>query len=162
MATVLTGKIKQRLHTNESHGPSSSSSLGIGETSVFTATGEKDADHEVGIAPVDRHVAPLGVPAQEKRFFFQRGGAYDPNAIATQVRFFHVTRYNSLSFGRRAYSTTQTLRKSISPVMTGGYSFAPIIALLTSPGKTCIGLIPLHDGHGVKNTSCSARSTFES
>ncbi len=32
-------------------------------------------------------VAPLGVPREEKRFFFQRTKSnYDPNAIATQVR----------------------------------------------------------------------------
>lgn len=33
--------------------------------------------------------APLGVPAQEKRFWFQRSkGNYDPNAIATQPSVF--------------------------------------------------------------------------
>jgi hypothetical protein len=32
---------------------------------------------------------PLGVPAEEKRFWFQRGGkTYDPNAIATQPSVF--------------------------------------------------------------------------
>jgi hypothetical protein len=32
---------------------------------------------------------PLGAPAEEKRFWFQRGGkAYDPNAIATQPSVF--------------------------------------------------------------------------
>jgi hypothetical protein len=28
---------------------------------------------------------PLGVPQQEKRFWWQRGKEYDPGAIATQV-----------------------------------------------------------------------------
>ncbi len=31
---------------------------------------------------------PLGVPAEEKRFWFQRGKNYDPNAIATQPSVF--------------------------------------------------------------------------
>jgi hypothetical protein len=31
---------------------------------------------------------PLGVPAEEKRFWFQRGKVYDPNAIATQPSVF--------------------------------------------------------------------------
>jgi hypothetical protein len=32
--------------------------------------------------------APLGVPSQEKRFWWQRGTKYDPNAIATQPSVF--------------------------------------------------------------------------
>src|SRR3569833_15917 len=33
------------------------------------------------------NIAPLGAPLEEKRFWFQRRkGKYDPNAIATQVR----------------------------------------------------------------------------
>lgn len=32
-------------------------------------------------------IPPLGVPKEEKRFFFQRTRAYDPEAIATQVIF---------------------------------------------------------------------------
>lgn len=32
--------------------------------------------------------APLGVPAEEKRFWFQRAKSYDPNAIATQPSVF--------------------------------------------------------------------------
>ncbi len=31
---------------------------------------------------------PLGVPAEEKRFWFQRTRKYDPNAIATQPSVF--------------------------------------------------------------------------
>ena len=31
-------------------------------------------------------IPPLGVPLEEKRFFFQRARAYDPDAIATLVR----------------------------------------------------------------------------
>lgn len=33
-------------------------------------------------------VAPLGVPSEEKRFWFQRGRTYDPDAIATQPSVF--------------------------------------------------------------------------
>ena len=31
-------------------------------------------------------IPPLGVAKEERRFFFQRARAYDPDAIATQVR----------------------------------------------------------------------------
>ncbi len=30
-------------------------------------------------------IPPLGQPREEKKFWFQRGKNYDPNAIATQV-----------------------------------------------------------------------------
>ncbi len=33
-------------------------------------------------------IAPLGVPAEEKRFWFQRSRTYDPDAIATQPSVF--------------------------------------------------------------------------
>lgn len=32
-------------------------------------------------------IPPLGVPRQEKRFWWQRTKSFDRNAIATQVRF---------------------------------------------------------------------------
>jgi hypothetical protein len=31
---------------------------------------------------------PLGAPLEEKRFWFQRGKSYDPDAIATQLSVF--------------------------------------------------------------------------
>jgi hypothetical protein len=31
-------------------------------------------------------IPPLGVPGEEKRFWFQRSKGYNPDAIATQVR----------------------------------------------------------------------------
>jgi hypothetical protein len=34
---------------------------------------------------ISSSIPELGEPLQEKRFFFQRGKAYDPDAIATQV-----------------------------------------------------------------------------
>ena len=40
---------------------------------------KKEATAEVTEIP------PLGVPLEEKRFFFQRARAYDPDAIATLV-----------------------------------------------------------------------------
>lgn len=30
-------------------------------------------------------IPPLGLPQEERKFWFQRGKDYDPNAIATQV-----------------------------------------------------------------------------
>jgi hypothetical protein len=36
----------------------------------------------------DEKAAPLGVPAAEKRFWWQRNKTYDPNAIATQPSVF--------------------------------------------------------------------------
>ena len=35
-------------------------------------------------------VPALGSPGEEKRFWWQRRGAYDSNAIATQVRMFEL------------------------------------------------------------------------
>jgi hypothetical protein len=37
---------------------------------------------------VSGHSPPLGAPREEKRFWFQRGATYDPNAIATQISVF--------------------------------------------------------------------------
>jgi hypothetical protein len=37
---------------------------------------------------ISGHSPPLGAPLEEKRFWFQRGKNYDPNAIATQVSVF--------------------------------------------------------------------------
>lgn len=77
MTTVITRKIRQNDGSNHQ-------SPAYIEPGDAVLTGEKDV--AVGVKPVDRHVAPLSIPASEKRFFFQRGKGYDPNAIATQVR----------------------------------------------------------------------------
>ncbi|KPI34576.1 putative transporter [Cyphellophora attinorum] len=51
-----------------------------------TVTGQQifaDSSKEELSAEVDTHGQNLGVPAEEKRFWWQRGKSYDPNAIAT-------------------------------------------------------------------------------
>lgn len=61
MATVL---VKEKVVTTTTQVSSSTSSL------------------------ISGHFPPLGAPLEEKRFWFQRGKNYDPNAIATQVSVF--------------------------------------------------------------------------
>lgn len=51
-------------------------------TSSTEAVDNKDG-FESSVSEIN--APPLGAPAEEKRFFFQRTRAYDPNAIATQV-----------------------------------------------------------------------------
>ncbi|GAB7349966.1 hypothetical protein MBLNU459_g0655t1 [Dothideomycetes sp. NU459] len=76
MTTVLTGNAR---YTNGTSSSGSSSSL------EGFSTSQRDAkETDVTISSVDRHEAPLGVPRDEKQFWFQRTKAYDPNAIATQ------------------------------------------------------------------------------
>jgi hypothetical protein len=48
---------------------------------------EKSAGY-VKTTEVPTVAAPLGVPAEEKRFWWQRNKTYDPNAIATQPSVF--------------------------------------------------------------------------
>ncbi len=62
MATVL---VRERAVKVE-RDPDSKQSPGTSSTSINT-------------------IPPLGEPAQEKRFWFQRTKAFDPDAIATQV-----------------------------------------------------------------------------
>lgn len=71
MSTVLTSS---KLGIVSQSSPSSSTSKGFG----------KEGKVSVGVL-VDEDVPPLGVPKEEKRFWFQRTQNYDPNAIATQV-----------------------------------------------------------------------------
>ncbi len=81
MSMVIAGKSGQNIYDIDSNdSPVSSLETKLALKPVLT--GEKTV---AGVQPVDRHIAPLGVPASEKRFFFQRGSGYDPNAIATQV-----------------------------------------------------------------------------
>jgi len=52
--------------------------------------GASDSEKDVtevtaGYASSISSIPTLGVPLDEKRFFFQRARAYDPDAIATQV-----------------------------------------------------------------------------
>jgi hypothetical protein len=75
MATVLTKAVVQK---------------DKGETIVTTEPlfeSPSDSEERIKVA-VDTTDLNLGVPADEKRFWFQRGKAYDPNAIATQPSVF--------------------------------------------------------------------------
>jgi hypothetical protein len=73
MSTVLTG----------STDAASTSATGYGAIIYHRgAVPEKDASTETII----EEIPPLGVPLDERRFWFQRARAYDPDAIATLVR----------------------------------------------------------------------------
>ena len=50
---------------------------------VFASSSEEKITAEVNTRDLN-----LGVPSEEKRFWWQRGRAYDPNAIATQPSVF--------------------------------------------------------------------------
>ena len=54
------------------------------ESSLMTPSNSKE-NIQVRVDTTDLN---LGVPADEKRFWFQRGKSYDPNAIATQPSVF--------------------------------------------------------------------------
>lgn len=46
--------------------------------------GEEKGSPDLSASSLDQ-IPPLGVPKDEKRFWWQRTKAFDPNAIATQV-----------------------------------------------------------------------------
>jgi hypothetical protein len=71
MATVIA---IQKKKSDETPSPGSQSSNELNTKSLA----------EVNISETS---LPLGVPGEERRFWFQRAKAYDPNAIATQVGF---------------------------------------------------------------------------
>ncbi|KAM3082716.1 hypothetical protein ACMFMF_002369 [Clarireedia jacksonii] len=63
----------------------SSNSSSDGSTSgIRTREDKKD---ETNVTTIDL-ISPLGVPTEEKRFWFQRNKSYDPSAIATQPSVF--------------------------------------------------------------------------
>jgi len=47
--------------------------------------GHDDAESGVNKEDELHSIPPLGKPREEKKFWFQRGNGYDPDAIATQV-----------------------------------------------------------------------------
>lgn len=53
--------------------------------STILVKGHAGKDHREGSTTSLDTAAPLGFPLEEKRFFFQRTAAYNPDAIATQV-----------------------------------------------------------------------------
>jgi hypothetical protein len=77
MATVLVDSTTRRVNGT---GSSESSSVDVVNTPVIDYE-KKEASTTV----TSQDVPPLGLPAAEKRFWFQRGKFYDPNGIATQV-----------------------------------------------------------------------------
>lgn len=62
--------------------------------STILVKGHTGKDHQEGSTTSLDTAAPLGFPLEEKRFFFQRTGAYNPDAIATQV---YMPRYTTLT-----------------------------------------------------------------
>jgi hypothetical protein len=80
MATVLVGDSKA---PNLGPGNSSSSTSSADYGSITHGGLEKD---QIKVAVSD-DAPPLGAATDEKRFWFQRARAYDPNAIATLVSY---------------------------------------------------------------------------
>ena len=92
MATVLVDSSHRARGTTGSPASTSSSNVDTTETQL------KGTDKVIA-AELNAYanVTPLGVPKEEKRFWFQRTRKYDPNAIATQVcRFYSSTQNLSL------------------------------------------------------------------
>ncbi|OAL17571.1 hypothetical protein AYO22_11489 [Fonsecaea multimorphosa] len=81
MSTVFVGSSRHRHLDDELASNGSSISLDE-QAEALLKPPEKKAD-AASASPQD--VPPLGLPHHEKRFWFQRGEAYDPHAIATQV-----------------------------------------------------------------------------
>lgn len=77
MSTVLTGKANAAA---EDKATASSSSSGV-DSSENPHGDIKQAN--ISINSVDGNIAPLGASVAEKRFWFQKGKSYDPDAIAT-------------------------------------------------------------------------------
>ncbi|KAJ5313526.1 uncharacterized protein N7443_000410 [Penicillium atrosanguineum] len=57
-------------------------------STIFSESLSKKAAHEsvssINASDSSDHIAPLGEPGEERRFWFQRAKSYDPHAIATQ------------------------------------------------------------------------------
>ena len=75
MSTVLT---KYGLNRGRTSVPADLSTSGV---AIAAARLEKKPEVSVELS---ENVAPLGVPREEKRFWFQRTKAYNPDAVATQ------------------------------------------------------------------------------
>ncbi|KAH0844567.1 hypothetical protein FOPE_10061 [Fonsecaea pedrosoi] len=81
MSTVFVGSSRHRHLDDELASNCSSISLDE-QAEALLKPPEKKTD-PASASPND--APPLGLPHHEKRFWFQRGQAYDPHAIATQV-----------------------------------------------------------------------------
>jgi hypothetical protein len=62
------------------------SESGTSTPSLLSSNGDDLKKVEVSVTALSQN-PPLGNPKHEKRFWFQRGKSYDPDAIATQVGF---------------------------------------------------------------------------
>lgn len=82
VALVKGSGLRSRSTATASGSSSSQASLRALEVTDEKAVGN------VRITTIPSNVPPLGAPAEEKRFWFQRGKAYDPDAIATQPSVF--------------------------------------------------------------------------
>ena len=81
MSTALAKEIDPRGRQGVNPPDDHDSSEDLGD-----AKGEKTS--QVKTETIYETALPLGVPAEEKRFWFQRTRKYDPNAIATQPSVF--------------------------------------------------------------------------
>lgn len=148
MATIVVGGLS---HQNEPNDPSSASPIQDGDAVL---TGEKIP--HVGAKPVDRHVAPLGIPGEERRFFFQRTKGYDPNAIATQVLKMYERLATQLTRISPAFMITLILPKTIYLEQIGMVFFFvfPIASVDARQGKPSPlrSLCPMDVGRGVQDS----------
>ena len=67
-----------------------------GSTTPSDASTYGDSKGDKGVDTSITEIPPLGVPRDEKRFFFQRARSYDPDAIATLVSHAKLTRFTLL------------------------------------------------------------------
>jgi hypothetical protein len=81
MATVVPEKVIAKIANDGLIESTETSSI---SSSDDIAGGNKEAGVTVRSRSVNSSVLNLGIPSQEKRFWFQRVREYDPNAIATQ------------------------------------------------------------------------------
>ncbi|EPE36730.1 MFS general substrate transporter [Glarea lozoyensis ATCC 20868] len=85
MSTAVAKELDLRTRTGGvvtgSPSTADSSSQGSSEDLAGKASEKKVRSHATEVYP---SIPPLGAPAAEKRFWFQRNKTYDPNAIATQ------------------------------------------------------------------------------
>lgn len=85
MSTVFGGGSGRRRNSNDSLN-SVGSSISLDEQATEFLLRRPERRTEDASDPSSSNEAPLlGLPRREKRFWFQRGEAYDPDAIATQV-----------------------------------------------------------------------------
>lgn len=82
MSTVFVGSRRNRSLDDELLSNRSSISL---EEQAESLLKPPEKQTEASDSSIQDDLLPLGLPHEEKRFWFQRGEAYDPHAIATQV-----------------------------------------------------------------------------